>query len=165
MSIASELNRLLQAKSDLATSITNKGVTVPSSATLDDYPALVDSISGGGTSIYDEMRDYVYVITPYSTAYNATYALSYNLVNGKSYKIILKAKNAPTGNLVLYAYQGNANTPNTTTGIVLSPGQKIAEGTYTHTQTNTFTRLGLYATTSSDRSANFACAIYIKEIG
>lgn len=54
MSIASELNRLLQAKSDLATSIAAKGVTVPASATLDDYPALVDSIQQGGSSLpYD----------------------------------------------------------------------------------------------------------------
>ena len=44
MSIASELNRLLQAKSDLATAIANKGETVPANATMDDYAALVDSI-------------------------------------------------------------------------------------------------------------------------
>lgn len=45
MSIASELSRLLQAKSDLATSITNKGVTVPAAATLDDYAALLTRFS------------------------------------------------------------------------------------------------------------------------
>lgn len=33
----------------MATSIENKGVTVPSSATLDDYAALVDQIQTGGT--------------------------------------------------------------------------------------------------------------------
>ena len=60
MSIASELSRLLQAKSDLATSIENKGVTVPASATLDDYPALVDSISGGVTPVpYDSLVSYL----------------------------------------------------------------------------------------------------------
>ena len=48
MSIASEIERLQTAKDDLKTSIENKGVTVPEGATLDDYPALVDSISGGG---------------------------------------------------------------------------------------------------------------------
>lgn len=54
MSIANELNRLLQAKSDLATSIENKGVTVPASATIDGYAALVDQIQqGGGTFPYD----------------------------------------------------------------------------------------------------------------
>ena len=52
MSVASELNRLIQAKNDLASSLAAKGVTVPSSATLDDYAALVDSIpAGGGGSI------------------------------------------------------------------------------------------------------------------
>ena len=48
MSIASEIERLQTAKASLKTSIENKGVTVPEGATLDDYPALVDSISGGG---------------------------------------------------------------------------------------------------------------------
>lgn len=61
MSIANELSRLLQAKSDLATSITNKGVTVPAAATLDDYPALVDQIQQGGTPIlpYDAKVEYL----------------------------------------------------------------------------------------------------------
>ena len=44
MSIANELSRLLQAKSDLAVSIKNKGVTVPASTTIDGYAALVDQI-------------------------------------------------------------------------------------------------------------------------
>lgn len=48
MSIASEITRLQSAKSDLKTSIENKGVTVPSATTLDGYAALVDQISGGG---------------------------------------------------------------------------------------------------------------------
>ena len=48
MSIASEISRLQQAKSDLATSITNKGVTVPAATTLDGYAALVDQIQTGG---------------------------------------------------------------------------------------------------------------------
>ena len=60
MSIASELNRLLQAKSDLATSIENKGVTVPAATTLDGYAALVDQIQqGGGTLPYDAEIDYL----------------------------------------------------------------------------------------------------------
>lgn len=49
MSISSEITRLTNAKSSLKTSIENKGVEVPSAATLDDYPELVDQISGGGT--------------------------------------------------------------------------------------------------------------------
>lgn len=47
MSIASEISRLQTAKADLKTAIEGKGVTVPSAATLDDYGALVSSISGG----------------------------------------------------------------------------------------------------------------------
>lgn len=53
MSIATEIQRLQQAKSDLKTSIQAKGVTVSSEAKLDDYPDLVDSIqTGGDTSAY-----------------------------------------------------------------------------------------------------------------
>jgi hypothetical protein len=62
MSIVNEINRLQQAKSDLATSIANKGVTVPAFATLDDYAALVDSIQtgGGGSSLpYDAEVEYL----------------------------------------------------------------------------------------------------------
>lgn len=60
MSIASELSRLQQAKSDLATSITNKGVTVPAATTLDGYAALVDQIQqGGGTLPYDSKIEYI----------------------------------------------------------------------------------------------------------
>lgn len=61
MSISNEILRLQTAKSDLATSIANKGVTVPSSATLDDYAALVDSIqTGGGSTLpYDAEVEYL----------------------------------------------------------------------------------------------------------
>lgn len=48
MSIATEITRLQNAKSALATSIEGKGVTVPSSTKLDGYAALVDSIQTGG---------------------------------------------------------------------------------------------------------------------
>lgn len=48
MSIASEIGRISQAKSDLAGAIESKGVTVPQDATIDDYPALVQQISQGG---------------------------------------------------------------------------------------------------------------------
>ena len=51
MSIANEISRLQQAKAALKAAIEAKGVTVPSSATLDDYAALVASISSGATNI------------------------------------------------------------------------------------------------------------------
>lgn len=44
MSIANEIQRLQGAKADLKTAIEGKGVTVPSSAKLDDYPDLVNAI-------------------------------------------------------------------------------------------------------------------------
>ena len=54
MSITSEITRLQTAKANLKTAIEGKGVTVPSSAKLDAYPALVESIQqgGGGGTMY-----------------------------------------------------------------------------------------------------------------
>lgn len=49
MSISSEITRLTQAKTDIKTAIENKGVTVPSSAKLDDYPDYIDDIEQGST--------------------------------------------------------------------------------------------------------------------
>lgn len=60
--ISTEIQRLQSAKSDLATAIANKGVTVPANATLDGYAALVDSIQtgGGGSSLpYDAEVEYI----------------------------------------------------------------------------------------------------------
>lgn len=48
MSIASEVSRIIQAKTDIKTAIEAKGVTVPNGALLGAYPALIDGISGGG---------------------------------------------------------------------------------------------------------------------
>ena len=48
--VAEEIQRLKQAKSGIKASIINKGVAVDDAATLDAYPALIDSIqTGGGT--------------------------------------------------------------------------------------------------------------------
>lgn len=49
MSIASEIQRLQSAKADLKTAIEAKGVTVPSSATIDTYDDYVAQITGGLT--------------------------------------------------------------------------------------------------------------------
>lgn len=54
MSIATEISRIQQAKADIKSSIEAKGVTVPSSALIDDYSDYVDAIQtggGGGTPI------------------------------------------------------------------------------------------------------------------
>ena len=49
MSIATEIQRLQNAKTSLATAIGNKGVTVPSETKLDGYASLVDQIQTGSS--------------------------------------------------------------------------------------------------------------------
>ena len=51
MSIASEITRLQNAKSDIKTAIESKGVEVPSNAKLDEYDTYIENISGGGSDI------------------------------------------------------------------------------------------------------------------
>lgn len=48
MSIATEITRLQTAKANIKTSIENKGVTVPSNATLSNYSTYIDQITTGG---------------------------------------------------------------------------------------------------------------------
>jgi hypothetical protein len=48
LSIASEIARLQTAKADIKAAIEDKGVTVPSAATLDDFADLVEAIQTGG---------------------------------------------------------------------------------------------------------------------
>ena len=52
--IDEQITRLENAKNNLATSIENQGVSVPSAATLDRYSALVDAIQRGVLNITDE---------------------------------------------------------------------------------------------------------------
>lgn len=53
MSIATEISRIQSAKADIKTAIEAKGVTVPSSATIDTYDDYVSQISGGGGTSYE----------------------------------------------------------------------------------------------------------------
>ena len=55
--ITQEITRLQTAKVNLKTSIEAKGVTVSADATLDQYPALVDSIPSGGGGVEVEEKD------------------------------------------------------------------------------------------------------------
>lgn len=73
MSIASEITRIQNAKTDIKTAIENKGVTVPSASTLDDYADYIDSIQTGGSAN----------IQPLSITANGTYTASGG-VNGYS---------------------------------------------------------------------------------
>lgn len=47
MSIATQIQRLQTAKADIKTAIENKGVTIPSNATIDAYPTYVSQITSG----------------------------------------------------------------------------------------------------------------------
>ena len=51
--IAENLTRIQQAKADIKTAIEAKGVSVPSSATIDTYDDYVSQISGGGGTTYE----------------------------------------------------------------------------------------------------------------
>lgn len=57
MSVATEISRLQNAKADIKTAIENKGVTVPSSATIDSYNTYINQIQtggGGGTNYLEQ---------------------------------------------------------------------------------------------------------------
>lgn len=69
MSIASEITRISAARNDILTSISNKGVEVPATATLSSCPALIDSIQTGGGSIpSNEFKNPSFILTATSTA-------------------------------------------------------------------------------------------------
>ena len=59
MSIADEIYRLNNAKADIARAIGDKGVSVPSSAKLDDMALLISSITGGGSFEADNIVNIV----------------------------------------------------------------------------------------------------------
>lgn len=60
MSIATEITRLTNAKAAIKTAIEAKGVTVPSSTTLDGYATLIGNIptGGGGATLTPTAGDY-----------------------------------------------------------------------------------------------------------
>lgn len=77
MSIASEITRLQNAKADIKTSIEGKGVTVSSSATLDDYPTLIDSIvTGGGSSAWTKLGEKDIEVSTTSTSAGSATTIS-----------------------------------------------------------------------------------------
>jgi len=73
--IAENLTRIQQAKSDIRTSIQNKGVQVPDSDTIDTYSGYIDQITGGdNTDLVDLIEGDITTITiPYGTTNIRTY--------------------------------------------------------------------------------------------
>ncbi len=85
MSIAAEISRIQSAKADIKTAIEAKGVTVPSSATIDTYDDYVSQISSGGSSEDTETliglieRNKVHITIPSGTTSIGDYAfIHYN---------------------------------------------------------------------------------------
>lgn len=77
MSIQTELNRLQNAKNSLKTAIQNKGVTVPSTTTLDGYAALVQQIETGDMQqvVYDPQSKTQDIFAYGPHLYKATFLL------------------------------------------------------------------------------------------
>ena len=69
MSIASEIERLSGVRSDIFTSITNKGVTVPAGSTFSSCPSLIDQIEGGGGGTITSMINPTFTASGYSSGY------------------------------------------------------------------------------------------------
>lgn len=59
MTIASEITRLQGAKADIKTAIENKGVTVPSADTIDQYAGYIDQIETGTTIVNGVIENYL----------------------------------------------------------------------------------------------------------
>lgn len=59
MTIASEITRLQGAKADIKTAIENKGVTVPSADTIDQYAGYIDQIETGTTIVNGVIKNYL----------------------------------------------------------------------------------------------------------
>lgn len=55
MSINSEINRIYQAREDIKTSISNKGVAVPTESSIEDLPGLISAIPSGGSFVPDDI--------------------------------------------------------------------------------------------------------------
>lgn len=83
MSIATQIQRLQQAKTGIKAAISDKGVIIPDNATIDTYPTYVSQISSGsggsGDGDFIDMieRDITSVIIPDGTTKIGSGAFSY----------------------------------------------------------------------------------------
>lgn len=136
MSISSQIQRLKTAREAIRTAIAGKGVTVPSSATLDSLAGYVEQIAQGVGGM--NIQGYHGYATVTSTSYTAT-AVSLKVNTTGTYNVSwmgFRSTNSGTSGSQLYigstAY-GSANTSfvNTygqsvkLTGVKLTAGQTI----------------------------------------
>ena len=101
MSISSEITRISNAKTAIAESIANKGVTVPSGTKIDGMAALIDSIQTGGgggeTSETWVLNEYV------DTATQQTFEISF-VSNGKTFsKLVIGGRKVPGSGGLVYS--------------------------------------------------------------
>ena len=101
MSISSEITRISNAKTAIAQSIANKGVTVPSGTKIDGMAALIDSIQTGGgggeTSETWVLNEYV------DTSTKQTFVCSFES-NGRTFsKLVIGGKKVPGSAGLVYS--------------------------------------------------------------
>lgn len=85
MSIASEIERLSGVRSDIFTSITNKGVTVPVGSTFSSCPSLIDQIQGGGGGPATSMINSGFTASGYVSGYRP-FTATQNIVTTSSFE-------------------------------------------------------------------------------
>ena len=107
MSVATEIERLQNAKADIKTSIEAKGVTVPSSETLDNYADYIDEIETGG----GETPTKGYVINEWNSNGYPTDITTYGYTTIPEYFFF---NNVTNGN---FKYSTNINLNNEITSI------------------------------------------------
>ena len=87
MSIASEITRLQTAKENIKISIENKGVTVPSNASIDTYYDYIDQIpTGGGGPDFDTSAKVENLYISYASGSGGT-RYKVTMSNGPEFKI------------------------------------------------------------------------------
>lgn len=171
MSIASEITRLQNAKSNIKTSIENKGVTVPNNATLDAYSGYIDNIQTGlmpdvynWDAMNSHMKDYLDEVDYSSdTGYTSTSITSYapSSKNSEYYDPIGKSVTLPAGELEI---DGNRET--------VSAGSKtiynIIPNKYTPfnvISNNNIVKSGLLHPTGQVRVIKSSSAYNIRDLG
>ena len=101
MSISSEITRISNAKTAIAQSIANKGVTVPSGTKIDGMATLIDSIQTGGGG--GETSETWVLNENVDTATQQTFEISF-VSNGKTFsKLVIGGRKVPGFDGLVYS--------------------------------------------------------------
>ena len=110
--ISTELQRIIQAKADIVTSIENKGVTVPAGTKIDDLDDYVDQIQAGGSDEWTEEE--MFTITALTDG-TVTIQNTYNNATSGLNSFLMWKKNNGQWNTHRFIY-GNVTTIDVLTG-------------------------------------------------